>query len=140
MLREKRSKRRNDGSQTANIAPDRFDSTEERNDFSETQWEDDVPSFSLGISLPVSQPTPLSQVTVTQPSQPSQPTVSMLEVLADAVVDAGVTAALKFVEARSAKLSFTTAEVYKTPEKEKETTEELKEKCYHLITHWCTKL
>ncbi|RYR08616.1 hypothetical protein Ahy_B05g076391 isoform B [Arachis hypogaea] len=35
----------------------------------------------------------------------------------------------------SAEPSFTAAEVYKTPEKEKEITEELKEKCYHWITH-----
>ncbi|QHO39002.1 uncharacterized protein DS421_4g125260 [Arachis hypogaea] len=49
------------------------------------QWKDNVPSFSLGISPLASQPTPLSQVTVTQPTQPSEPTVSKLEVLADAV-------------------------------------------------------
>ncbi|XP_016206954.1 uncharacterized protein LOC107647391 [Arachis ipaensis] len=96
------------------------------------QWEDDVPSFSFRISPPASQPTPPSQVTVTQPSRPFQPMVSKLEVLADVVIDAGVTAALKFVEATSAEPSFTAAEVYKTPEKE--ITEELKEKCYHLMT------
>ncbi|RYQ99358.1 hypothetical protein Ahy_B07g087288 [Arachis hypogaea] len=237
MLREKRSKLRNDGAQTTNVAPDRFDSTEARNDFSETKntpkildnnlgsplepqqqpceeallicplepekqaaeessprmtkpepplnvsppeeqqqpcqkalmarqleeeaqpdfclpepkkqagkgsfrrktepehplnvavgpslWQHDAPSFDLGISPPTSQPTPPT----------SQPTVSQLEVLADAVVDAGVTAALKFAEATSAELTFTTAEVYKIAEKEKEITEELKEKCYHWITH-----
>ncbi|QHN92067.1 uncharacterized protein DS421_17g580440 [Arachis hypogaea] len=88
-------------------------------------WQHDAPSFDLGISPPTSQPTPPT----------SQPTVSQLEVLADAVVDAGVTAALKFAEATSAELTFTTAEVYKIAEKEKEITEELKEKCYHWITH-----
>ncbi|QHN83147.1 uncharacterized protein DS421_20g702120 [Arachis hypogaea] len=207
MLREKRSKRRNDGSQTANIALDRFDSTEAQNDFSETlltvnlgsepilqtqtsstpsvnapdntrdpiavslpsslkeellkddyiyvpsdndclaepekqaaeesfprktepepplnvaarprQWEDDVPSFNFGISPPASQPITLpSQVTVTQQTQPSEPTVSDLEVLADAMVDVGVTKALKFAEATTVELSFIAAEVYKTPEKE----------------------
>ncbi|QHO24756.1 uncharacterized protein DS421_12g375020 [Arachis hypogaea] len=99
------------------------------------QWEDDVPSFSLGISPLASQPTPPSQMTVTQPSQPSEPTISELEILEEAVVDAKVTAALKFAEATTAEPSFTAAEVYKTPEKDKEITEELKEKCYHWITH-----
>ncbi|RYR48786.1 hypothetical protein Ahy_A07g034864 isoform A [Arachis hypogaea] len=84
------------------------------------QWEDDVPSFSLGI--------------ITLPSEPTQPyesTVSQLEILEKAVVDAGVTAALKFAKAITAEPTFPAAEVYKTLEKKKEITEELIEKCYH---------
>ncbi|RYR62774.1 hypothetical protein Ahy_A04g020522 [Arachis hypogaea] len=88
------------------------------------QWEDDAPSFSLGISFPVSQPTPMA----------SQSTVTQLEMLADVVMDARVTAALKFVAKTSTEPSFTTAAGYKTPEKEKEITEELKEQCYHWMT------
>ncbi|RYR08583.1 hypothetical protein Ahy_B05g076330 [Arachis hypogaea] len=88
-----------------------------------------------GISPPASQPNPPSQMTVTQPSQSSQPTVSQLEILAETMIDAGVMAALKFAEATSTETSFTAAEVYKTPKKEKEITEELKEKCYHWMTH-----
>ncbi|XP_052108200.1 uncharacterized protein LOC127740699 [Arachis duranensis] len=84
-------------------------------------WKHDAPSFYLGISPLTSQPTPPT----------SQPTVSQLEILAEAVVDAGVTTALKFSEATSAEPSFIAAEVYKTSEKEKEVTEEPKEKCYH---------
>ncbi|KAL4316291.1 hypothetical protein AHAS_Ahas15G0270400 [Arachis hypogaea] len=42
------------------------------------QWDDDAPSFSLGIS-------PLAS----QPSASSQPTVSQLEILADKMVDVG---------------------------------------------------
>ncbi|KAL4288412.1 hypothetical protein AHAS_Ahas19G0283600 [Arachis hypogaea] len=99
------------------------------------KMEPEPPLNVLGISPPASQPTPPSQVIVTQPTQPSEPTVSEHEVLADAVVDAGVTATLKFAEATSTNPSFTAAEVYKTPKKEKEITEELKEKCYHLMTH-----
>ncbi|QHO12054.1 uncharacterized protein DS421_15g503540 [Arachis hypogaea] len=99
------------------------------------QWEDGVPSFSLGISPASSQLTPPSQVTLTQPTQPSEPTVLELEVLVDAVVDAGVMAPLKFAEATSVEPSFTAIELYKTSEKNKEITEELKEKCYHLMTH-----
>ncbi|RYQ97578.1 hypothetical protein Ahy_B08g093659 [Arachis hypogaea] len=241
-IREKRSKKRNDGAQTANVAPDRFDLTEGQNDFSDTlstvnmgsepllqtqasstpsvnapdntktnshystltsslftflraslalslpsslkeelikdnfiyvppesqtqqtsdndspprqqqqqealvawqleeeaqpyfvahprQWEDDVPSFSLGINPLASQVTPPSQ-----PTQPSEPTVSQLEILKEAVVDAGVTTALKFAEATTAEPTFPAAEVYKTPEKKKEITEELIEKCYHWMTH-----
>ncbi|RYR15995.1 hypothetical protein Ahy_B04g072980 [Arachis hypogaea] len=52
-----------------------------------------------------------------------------LEILADAVIDAGVAVALKCADAISAEPSFTAAEGYKTPEKEKEITEEMKEKC-----------
>ncbi|KAL4294527.1 hypothetical protein AHAS_Ahas18G0237000 [Arachis hypogaea] len=48
-----------------------------------SQREDDMPSFSLGISPPASQTT-----------HPSEPHVSQLEILAEAVVDVGVTAAL----------------------------------------------
>ncbi|QHO06834.1 uncharacterized protein DS421_14g458260 [Arachis hypogaea] len=51
------------------------------------QKENERPSFSLGISPPASQPT-----------QPSQESVSQLEILAEAVVDAGVTAALKLLK------------------------------------------
>ncbi|KAL4293207.1 hypothetical protein AHAS_Ahas18G0105000 [Arachis hypogaea] len=68
--------------------------------------EDERPSFSLGISPPAS-----------QPSQPSQPTVSQLEILEEAVVDTGVTAALKFAEATSLEPTLPASEVYKTPEK-----------------------
>ncbi|QHO19104.1 uncharacterized protein DS421_11g326040 [Arachis hypogaea] len=53
----------------------------------------------------------------------------------DLGINAGVAAALKFADATSAEPNFTAAEVYKTPEKEKEITEELKEKCYHWMTH-----
>ncbi|KAL4329074.1 hypothetical protein AHAS_Ahas13G0263700 [Arachis hypogaea] len=70
-------------------------------------WEDDAPSFSLGISLPTFQPSPLT----------SQPIVTQFEMLADAVMDAGVTVALKFAEERSVEPSFTTPEAYKTPER-----------------------
>ncbi|KAL4350540.1 hypothetical protein AHAS_Ahas10G0152200 [Arachis hypogaea] len=52
------------------------------------QREYERPSFSLGISPPVSQPT-----------QPSQESVSQLEILEESVVDTRVTAALKFTEA-----------------------------------------
>ncbi|KAL4371203.1 hypothetical protein AHAS_Ahas06G0142300 [Arachis hypogaea] len=74
-------------------------------------------------------------MTVTQPSQPSQPTVLQLEILAEAVVDAAVMAAMKFAEATSAEPSFTSTKFYKTLEKEKEIMEELKEKCYHWMTY-----
>ncbi|RYR32036.1 hypothetical protein Ahy_B01g057022 [Arachis hypogaea] len=85
----------------------------------------DAPSFDLGISLPTSQTTsPTSQLTVTQ-----------LEILAEAVIDARVAAALKFADATSVEPNFAAAEVYKTPEKEKEITELLMEKCYNWITH-----
>ncbi|RYR04650.1 hypothetical protein Ahy_B06g084424 [Arachis hypogaea] len=88
-------------------------------------WEHDAPSFDLGISPPTSQLT----------SPASQPMVTQFEILAEAVIDAGVAVALKFADATSAESSFTAAEVYKTPEKEKEIMEELMEKCYHWITH-----
>ncbi|KAL4337908.1 hypothetical protein AHAS_Ahas12G0157200 [Arachis hypogaea] len=88
-------------------------------------WEHDAPLFDLGISPPTSQPTPPT----------SQPTVTWLEILAEAVIDAGVATALKFADATSAEPTFTAAEVYKTPEKEKETTKELKENFYHWTTH-----
>ncbi|RYR09601.1 hypothetical protein Ahy_B05g077974 isoform A [Arachis hypogaea] len=70
------------------------------------QRENERPSFSLGISPPASQPT-----------QPSQERVSQLEILAKAVVDAGVAAALKFAEATSSKSNLPAAKVFKTPEK-----------------------
>ncbi|QHN92951.1 uncharacterized protein DS421_17g588450 [Arachis hypogaea] len=82
------------------------------------------PSFSLGISPPAS-----------QPSQPSQPTVSQLEILEEAVVDAGVTIALKFVEATSSEPTLPASKVYKTLEKKTKITNELIEKCYHWMTH-----
>ncbi|RYR08373.1 hypothetical protein Ahy_B05g076031 [Arachis hypogaea] len=88
------------------------------------QREDDMPSFSLGISPPASQPT-----------QPSEPSVSHLEILEEAVVDAGVTAALKFAEATTSELTLPTAEVFKTPEKKIKISKELIEKCYHWMTH-----
>ncbi|RYR29192.1 hypothetical protein Ahy_B01g053533 [Arachis hypogaea] len=87
------------------------------------KWEADDKSHSISTNSP------------SQPTQPSEPTVSRLEILEEAVVDAGVMAALKFGEATSGKASFTTAELYKTPEKKKEITEELIEKCYHWMTH-----
>ncbi|KAL4315300.1 hypothetical protein AHAS_Ahas15G0171300 [Arachis hypogaea] len=64
------------------------------------QRENERPSFSLGISPPASQPT-----------QPSQERVSQLEILAKAVVDAGVAAALKFAEATSSKSNLPAAKV-----------------------------
>ncbi|QHN99379.1 uncharacterized protein DS421_13g397300 [Arachis hypogaea] len=79
--------------------------------------EDERPSFSLGISPPAS-----------QPSQPSQESDSQLEILAEAVVDAGVTAALKFAEGRSSEPSLPAAQVYKTPQKKTKITNELIEK------------
>ncbi|KAL4343746.1 hypothetical protein AHAS_Ahas11G0109200 [Arachis hypogaea] len=66
--------------------------------------EDERPSFSLGISPPASQPT-----------QPSQESDSQLEILAEAVVDTGVAAALKFAEGTSLEPTLTAAQVYKTP-------------------------
>ncbi|KAL4321529.1 hypothetical protein AHAS_Ahas14G0119600 [Arachis hypogaea] len=67
-------------------------------------WKDDAPSFNLGISPLTSQPTPpTSQLTLTQ-----------IEILTEAVIDAGVAAALKFAT---------------------KTTEELRKKCYHWMTH-----
>ncbi|KAL4316586.1 hypothetical protein AHAS_Ahas15G0299900 [Arachis hypogaea] len=36
MIREKRSKKRNDGAQSANVAPDQFDSPQTQNEFSQT--------------------------------------------------------------------------------------------------------
>ncbi|QHO56418.1 uncharacterized protein DS421_3g73540 [Arachis hypogaea] len=89
------------------------------------QWEDDAHLFSLGTSPSAS-----------QPSAPSQSTVSQLEILADTVVDVGVAAALKFANATSVEPSHTTAERYRTPEKEKEITEELMEKRYHWMIHF----
>ncbi|KAL4396874.1 hypothetical protein AHAS_Ahas01G0135500 [Arachis hypogaea] len=87
------------------------------------QWEYDVTSFTR-LCRPPSQPT-----------QPSEPTVSQLEILEEVVVYAGVTAALKFAKATSAKPSFTAAELYKTSKKKKEIMEELIEKCYRWMTH-----
>ncbi|KAL4287092.1 hypothetical protein AHAS_Ahas19G0151600 [Arachis hypogaea] len=54
-----------------------------------------MPSFNLGISPPVSQPT-----------HPSKTPVSQLEILAEAVVDPGVAAALKFAEATTSEPPF----------------------------------
>ncbi|KAL4381383.1 hypothetical protein AHAS_Ahas04G0128000 [Arachis hypogaea] len=42
MIREKGSKKRNDGSQLANIGPDQFDSPKSQNEFSQT-----VPTVNL---------------------------------------------------------------------------------------------
>ncbi|RYR28010.1 hypothetical protein Ahy_B01g052105 [Arachis hypogaea] len=61
--------------------------------------EDERPSFSLGISPPAS-----------QPSQPSQESDSQLEILAEAVVDAEVIAALKFIEGTSSEPSLPAAQ------------------------------
>ncbi|KAL4315560.1 hypothetical protein AHAS_Ahas15G0197300 [Arachis hypogaea] len=61
MLRKKRSNRRNDGGQTANVAPDRFDSTEARNDFSEI-----LPTVNLG-SEPILQTQASSTPSVNAP-------------------------------------------------------------------------
>ncbi|KAL4286975.1 hypothetical protein AHAS_Ahas19G0139900 [Arachis hypogaea] len=85
---------------------------------------DEMPSFNLGISPPAS-----------QPSHPSQPSVSQLEILEEAVVDAGVTAALKFAKVTILEPTLPAAEVYKTPEKKTKITNELIEKCYHWMTH-----
>ncbi|RYR50068.1 hypothetical protein Ahy_A07g036623 [Arachis hypogaea] len=71
--------------------------------------EDERLSFNLGISPPASQPK--------------------------AVVDAGVTAALKFAEATTSEPSLPAAEVHKTPEKNIKITNDLIEKCYHWMTH-----
>ncbi|RYQ79344.1 hypothetical protein Ahy_Scaffold6g108073 [Arachis hypogaea] len=71
--------------------------------------EDERPSFSLGISPPASQPK--------------------------AVVDAGVTAALKFAEGPSSTPTLPATQVYKTPQKKIKITKELIEKCYHWMTH-----
>ncbi|RYR03215.1 hypothetical protein Ahy_B06g082066 [Arachis hypogaea] len=79
-----------------------------------------MPSFSLRISPPVSQLT-----------HPSEPPVSQLEILAEAVVDAGVTTALKFAEARSSEPTLPAAEVFKTLEKKDKNLEG----CYHWMTH-----
>ncbi|KAL4299214.1 hypothetical protein AHAS_Ahas17G0078500 [Arachis hypogaea] len=65
------------------------------------QRKDDMPSFNLGISPPASQST-----------DPSEPPVSQLEVLAEAVVDAGVTAT-------TSETPLPAATVLKTPEKNK---------------------
>ncbi|KAL4343684.1 hypothetical protein AHAS_Ahas11G0103000 [Arachis hypogaea] len=78
------------------------------------QRENERPSFSLGISPPVSQPT-----------QPSQESVSELEILAEAVVDAGVIVALKFAEATSSEPTLPAAEVFKTPGKKIKISKEL---------------
>ncbi|KAL4276004.1 hypothetical protein AHAS_Ahas20G0163800 [Arachis hypogaea] len=86
--------------------------------------EDERPSFSLGISPPVSQPTQLSQESDSQ-----------LEILVETVVDAGVEAALKFTEGTSSEQTLPAAQVYKTPQKKTEITNELIEKCYHWMTH-----
>ncbi|RYQ83776.1 hypothetical protein Ahy_B10g102609 [Arachis hypogaea] len=75
--------------------------------------EHDAPSFDLGISPPTSQPTLLT----------SQPTVTQLEVLEKAVVDAGVAAALKFTDATSAEPSFTAVETTHVKETKDSTNE-----------------
>ncbi|QHO24184.1 uncharacterized protein DS421_12g370040 [Arachis hypogaea] len=58
-----------------------------------------------------------------------------LEILEESVVDAGVTAALKFAKATTLEPTLPAAEVYKTPEKKIKITNELIEKCYHWMTH-----
>ncbi|RYR10271.1 hypothetical protein Ahy_B05g078737 [Arachis hypogaea] len=85
-------------------------------------WEHDAPLFDLGISPPTSQPTPPT----------SQPTVTQLEILVEVVLDVGggVAAALKFADMTSAEPSFTAAEGYRTPEKERN-----HRGCYHWMTH-----
>ncbi|KAL4287690.1 hypothetical protein AHAS_Ahas19G0211400 [Arachis hypogaea] len=88
------------------------------------QRENERPSFSLGISPPASQLT-----------QPSQESVSQLEILAEVVVDAGVTAALKFAKATTSDPTLPAAEVFKTPEKKIKISKDLIEKCYHWMTH-----
>ncbi|KAL4344618.1 hypothetical protein AHAS_Ahas11G0196400 [Arachis hypogaea] len=79
------------------------------------QRENKRPSFSLGISPPASQPT--------QPSQEK------------AVVDAGVTTALKFAKSTTSEPTLPAAEVFKTPEKKIKISKELIEKCFHWMTH-----
>ncbi|XLR32418.1 hypothetical protein S83_060318, partial [Arachis hypogaea] len=86
--------------------------------------EDERPSFSLGISPPASQAT-----------QPSQESDSQLDILAEAVIEAGVEAALKFGEGTSSEPTLPAAQVYKTPQKKTKITNELIEKCYHWMTH-----
>ncbi|RYR46163.1 hypothetical protein Ahy_A07g031914 [Arachis hypogaea] len=86
--------------------------------------EDEIFSFNLGISPPAS-----------QPSQPSQLSVSQLEILEEAVVDARVTAALKFAEATTSEPTLPASEVYKTLKKNTKITNELIEKFYHWMTH-----
>ncbi|RYR36390.1 hypothetical protein Ahy_A09g041351 [Arachis hypogaea] len=83
-----------------------------------------MPFFSLGIS-------PL----VSQPNHPSEPPVSQLEILAETVVDARVTAALKFAEATSSEPTLPAVEVFKTLEKKRKISKELIEKSYHWMTH-----
>ncbi|KAL4398045.1 hypothetical protein AHAS_Ahas01G0252600 [Arachis hypogaea] len=53
-----------------------------------------------------------------------------LEKLVEAVIDAGLTIALQYAEQTSVEPSLSTPEGYKTPVKEKEVIEELREKCY----------
>ncbi|RYR37948.1 hypothetical protein Ahy_A09g042865 [Arachis hypogaea] len=88
------------------------------------QKEDDMPSFSLGISPPASQPT-----------HPSELPILQLEILTEVVVDAGVTATLKFAEATFSEPTLPAAEVFKTLEKKIKISKELIEKCYHWMTH-----
>ncbi|KAL4316665.1 hypothetical protein AHAS_Ahas15G0307800 [Arachis hypogaea] len=66
--------------------------------------EDERPSFSLRITPPASQPT-----------QPSQESDSQLEILAEAVIEDGVEAALKFAEGTSSGPTLPAAQAYKTP-------------------------
>ncbi|RYR28503.1 hypothetical protein Ahy_B01g052646 [Arachis hypogaea] len=82
------------------------------------------PSFSLGISPPASQPT-----------QVSQESDSQLDILAEAVIDARVEAALKYAEGTSSEPTLLAAQVYRTPQKKTKITNELIEKCYHWMTH-----
>ncbi|RYR51406.1 hypothetical protein Ahy_A06g026421 [Arachis hypogaea] len=86
--------------------------------------EDERPSFSLGINPPASQPT-----------QPSEESDSQLEILAEAVIEARVEAALKFSEGTSSEPTLPTAQVYKTPQKKTKITNELIDKGYHWMTH-----
>ncbi|RYR14549.1 hypothetical protein Ahy_B04g071152 [Arachis hypogaea] len=55
--------------------------------------------------------------------------------MAEAVVDAGVTTSLKFVEATSSEPNLPAAEVFKTLEKKDKISKELIKKCYHWMTH-----
>ncbi|RYR16479.1 hypothetical protein Ahy_B04g073508 [Arachis hypogaea] len=82
--------------------------------------EGERPSFSLGISPPASQPT-----------QPSQESDSQLDILTEAVIEAG----LKFGEETSSKPTLPAAQVYKTPQKKTKITNKLIDKCYHWMTH-----
>ncbi|KAL4316230.1 hypothetical protein AHAS_Ahas15G0264300 [Arachis hypogaea] len=77
LLKEKRAKRRNDGAQTTNVAPDRFDSTEAQNDLSEI-----LPTVKLG-SKPLLQTQTSSTPSVNFPINTStrpDPDLQIIEV------------------------------------------------------------